>query len=139
MWVMKSRLMDTPLIRDVIMGIIRSTFYEHFCAGENAMAAGRSVLELNEAGLRGMLVYALEYAGDNDACDRNLQGFLDTAEATKSLPPSSVSSSHHQSIQKSCLQDLFFFIFVFVFVFYHLKNSNGKFPVEGFLLFLTFN
>ncbi|BFG26401.1 proline dehydrogenase 2 mitochondrial [Prunus yedoensis var. nudiflora] len=91
MWVMKSRLMDTPLIRDVIMGIIRYTFYEHFCAGENAVAAGRSVLELNEAGLRGMLVYALEYAGDNDACDRNLQGFLDTVEATKSLPPSSVS------------------------------------------------
>ncbi|KAM1418108.1 hypothetical protein ACFX14_021422 [Malus domestica] len=36
-----------------------------------------------------MLVYALEYADDNEACDRNLQGFLDTAESTKSLPPSS--------------------------------------------------
>ncbi|KAM1194693.1 hypothetical protein ACFX2J_021296 [Malus domestica] len=37
-----------------------------------------------------MLVYALEYADDNEACDRNLQGFLDTAESTKSLPPSSI-------------------------------------------------
>ncbi|KAM1218146.1 hypothetical protein EV1_044959 [Malus domestica] len=91
MWVMRSRLMQTPLIKDVILGLIRSTIYDHFCAGEDAVAAGKSVMELNEAGLRGMLVYALEYAGDNEACDRNLQGFLDTAESTKSLPPSSVS------------------------------------------------
>ncbi|TQD74370.1 hypothetical protein C1H46_040082 [Malus baccata] len=90
MWVMRSRLMQTPLIKDVILGLIRSTIYDHFCAGEDAVAAGKSVMELNEAGLRGMLVYALEYAGDNEACDRNLQGFLDTAESTKSLPPSSV-------------------------------------------------
>ncbi|KAB2613736.1 proline dehydrogenase 1 [Pyrus ussuriensis x Pyrus communis] len=91
MWVMRSRLMQTPLIKDVILGLIRSTIYDHFCAGEDAVAAGKSVMELNEAGLRGMLVYSLEYAGDNEACDRNLQGFLDTAESTKSLPPSSVS------------------------------------------------
>ncbi|CAN6574545.1 unnamed protein product [Malus baccata var. baccata] len=91
MWVMRSRLMQTPLIKNVILGLIRSTIYDHFCAGEDAVAAGKSVMELNEAGLRGMLVYALEYAGDNEACDRNLQGFLDTAESTKSLPPSSVS------------------------------------------------
>ncbi|XP_009378320.2 proline dehydrogenase 1, mitochondrial [Pyrus x bretschneideri] len=91
MWVMRSRLMQTPLIKDVILGLIRSTIYDQFCAGEDAVAAGKSVMELNEAGLRGMLVYSLEYAGDNEACDRNLQGFLDTAESTKSLPPSSVS------------------------------------------------
>ncbi|KAM2638274.1 hypothetical protein EV1_022670 [Malus domestica] len=65
MRIMRSRLMHTPLIKDV--------------------------MELNEAGLREMLVYALEYAGNNKACDRNLQGFLDTAESTKSLPPSSMS------------------------------------------------
>ncbi|KAM1480224.1 hypothetical protein ACFX2I_027394 [Malus domestica] len=65
MRVMRSRFMHTPLIKDVI--------------------------ELNEAGLRGMLVYALEYAGNNEACDRNLQGFLDTAESIKSLPLSLVS------------------------------------------------
>ena len=102
MWVMRSKLMQTPLIKDVIVGMIRSTIYDHFCAGEDAVAAGKSVLELNEAGLRGMLVYALEYAGDNEACDKNLQGFLDTAESTKSLPPSSVSSSpHHPKIKDS--------------------------------------
>ncbi|KAM1156730.1 hypothetical protein ACFX2B_027189 [Malus domestica] len=65
MRVMRSRLMHTPLIKDVMV--------------------------LNEAGLRGMLVYTLEYAGNNETCDRNLQGFLDTAESTKSLPPSSAS------------------------------------------------
>ncbi|XP_068336579.1 proline dehydrogenase 2, mitochondrial-like [Pyrus communis] len=91
MWIMRSRLMQTPLIKDVILEIIRSTIYDHFCAGENPVATRKSVLELNEAGLRGMLVYALEHAGDNEACDRNLQGFVDTVESAKSLPPSSVS------------------------------------------------
>ncbi|TQE05054.1 hypothetical protein C1H46_009346 [Malus baccata] len=91
MWVMRSRLMQTPLIKDVILGLIQSTIYDHFCTGENTAATEKLVIELNEAGLRGMLVYALEYADDNEACDRNLQGFLDTAESTKSLPPSSMS------------------------------------------------
>ncbi|PRQ53205.1 putative proline dehydrogenase [Rosa chinensis] len=91
MWMMRSRLMTTPGVKDVILGFIRSTFYEHFCAGEDTVATGESVRALNEAGLRGMLVYALEYASDNESCDRNLQGFLDTVESTKSLPRSSVS------------------------------------------------
>ena len=93
MWVMKSKLMEIELIRNVILETIRHTFYEHFCAGEDTVAAGHSLMRLREAGLRGMLVYALEYASDNDACDRNLQGFLRTVESTKSLPPSSVSFS----------------------------------------------
>lgn len=90
---MKSKLMEIELIRNVILETIRHTFYEHFCAGEDTVAAGHSLMRLREAGLRGMLVYALEYASDNDACDRNLQGFLRTVESTKSLPPSSVSFS----------------------------------------------
>ena len=93
MWMMRSRLMTTPGVKDVILGFIRSTFYEHFCAGEDAAATSKSVRALNEAGLRGMLVYALEYASDNESCDRNLQSFLDTVESTKSLPRSSVSKT----------------------------------------------
>ncbi|PON40576.1 Proline oxidase family [Parasponia andersonii] len=91
MWVMNSKLMQTELVRSVVMETIRHTFYEHFCAGEDTVAAGRTVMRLREAGLRGMLVYAMEYATDNDACDRNLEGFLRTVESTKSLPPSSAS------------------------------------------------
>ncbi|KAF4348099.1 hypothetical protein F8388_010049 [Cannabis sativa] len=89
MWVMKSKLMETELVKNVVMETIRHTFYEHFCAGEDTAAAGKTILKLREAGLRGMLVYALEYAADNESCDRNLDGFLQTVESTKSLPPSS--------------------------------------------------
>lgn len=107
MWLMKSKLMEMELVKSVVSETIRHTFYEHFCAGEDTAAAGRSILKLREAGLRGMLVYALEYASDNEACDRNLEGFLQTVESTKSLPPSSVSSR----IQSHSLFSLFIFFF----------------------------
>ncbi|KAE9466678.1 hypothetical protein C3L33_01410, partial [Rhododendron williamsianum] len=74
MWVMNSKLMDTGLLR----GVIRHTFFEHFCAGENPAEACRKVGEIWDSGLRGMLNYALEHAGDNESCDRNLDGFLRT-------------------------------------------------------------
>ncbi|CAN1241389.1 Proline dehydrogenase 2, mitochondrial [Linum perenne] len=38
-----------------------------------------------------MLDFAVEYTPDNKACDRNLQGFLQTVDSAASLPPSSVS------------------------------------------------
>lgn len=83
--------MNAGLLRGVMVGGIRHTFFEHFCAGENPAEACRKVNEIWDCGLRGMLVYALEHAGDNESCDRNLDGFLRTIEAAKSLPPSSVS------------------------------------------------
>ncbi|GAV60058.1 Pro_dh domain-containing protein [Cephalotus follicularis] len=92
MWVMKSRLMETDMVRDVISRVIRHTVFEHFCAGEDIVEATRCVRRINEAGLRGMLDFSVEHTRDNHACDQNFEGFLKTVEATKSLPPSSVSS-----------------------------------------------
>lgn len=91
MWVAKSRLLEMEYVKDVALGVIKRTFYDHFCAGEDAVEAGKSVLRLREYGLRGMLDYALEFVDDNQACDRNLTEFLRTVESAKSLPPSSVS------------------------------------------------
>ncbi|KAK9272235.1 hypothetical protein L1049_002606 [Liquidambar formosana] len=91
MWVMRSRLMETVVLRDVIVGIIKKTFFEHFCAGEDVEEAGRAIRSLWGSGLRGMLVYGVEHTDDNESCDRNLEEFLRTVESTKSLPPSSVS------------------------------------------------
>ena len=93
MWVMNSKLMDMEVFRDIVLAFVKHTFYEHFCAGENALATENTVRSLNSggAGLRAMLVYAVEYASDNQSCDRNLEAFLDTVEIAKSLPPSSVS------------------------------------------------
>jgi proline dehydrogenase len=93
MWVMKSKLMNMEYIRDIVLGLVRHTIYEHFCAGEEALAIGDTVRSLHRggAGLRAMLVYAVEYASDNQSCDRNLEAFLYTVEIAKSLPPSSVS------------------------------------------------
>lgn len=91
MWVMNSRLMETSLIRDVILKTVKHTFFEHFCAGETTEEAGDSIRKLHQAGLRGMLVYAVEHTTDNIGCDRNLEGFLKSVEFAKSLPPSSVS------------------------------------------------
>ncbi|XP_027358818.1 proline dehydrogenase 2, mitochondrial-like [Abrus precatorius] len=91
MWVMKSKLFQTGVLKDLVMSTTRKTFYEHFCAGEDAADAGRSIRALNDAGLRGMLVYGVEDAHDNDGCDRNLKGFLHTVDVSKSLPLNSVS------------------------------------------------
>lgn len=90
-WLMKSKLMETFLLRDVIVKTIKHTFFEHFVAGESAEEAGLTVRRLFESGLRGMLDYGLEYADDNESCDRNLEGFFQTVESTTALPPSSVS------------------------------------------------
>lgn len=90
-WVMRSNLMHVGVTRGAVLGALRHTFYEHFCAGEDAAAAGESVRCLHLCGLRSMLDYAVEYAGDNDSSDRNLEAFLHTVESATSLPPSSVS------------------------------------------------
>ena len=91
-WIMRSELMqtDNPL-RNLALSATRATFFDHFCAGEDAITAGRSIAGLNESGLRGMLVYGVEDANDNEACDRNLNGFLHTVDVSRSLPPSAVS------------------------------------------------
>ncbi|CAN0884279.1 Proline dehydrogenase 2, mitochondrial [Linum grandiflorum] len=89
--VMNSRLMDVEPARRIVYGVVRRTFYEHFCAGETPSEAREKVREVNQAGLRAMLDFAVEYTCDNDACDRNLDGFLDTVDSAISLPPSSVS------------------------------------------------
>ncbi|KAI9083367.1 hypothetical protein K1719_034581 [Acacia pycnantha] len=91
MWVMKSKLMEVDVLRNIILAAVRRTFFEHFCAGEDAVTAARSIKGLTDAGLRGMLVYGVEDAHDNDACDRNHAGFLHTVDVSRSLPPSSVS------------------------------------------------
>ncbi|XP_057492354.1 proline dehydrogenase 2, mitochondrial-like [Actinidia eriantha] len=92
MWVMNSKLMTTPVACDVVVGAIKHTFYEHFCAGRGPEEATRTAAKLWDSGMKGMLVYALEHAADNESCDRNLDAFLETVESTKSLATSSVSS-----------------------------------------------
>ncbi|XVE71985.1 hypothetical protein DITRI_Ditri11bG0002100 [Diplodiscus trichospermus] len=91
LWVMNSRLMETSLIRDIILKPVKYTFFEHFCAGETTGEAGECIRKIHDAGLRGMLCYAVEHTRDNAGCDQNLQGFLQTVQFAKSLPPSSVS------------------------------------------------
>lgn len=92
-WVMNSRLMETPILKQIILGGIKHTFYDHFCAGKDVEEAGRTITRLwNDVGLRGMLDYGLEYAVDNESCDQNMMELIKTVESSKSLPPSSVSS-----------------------------------------------
>ncbi|KAF6166338.1 hypothetical protein GIB67_015884 [Kingdonia uniflora] len=90
-WIMKSSLMETMIIRDVILKTVKHTFYEHFCAGENLNEARRTLQALWDDGLKGILDYGLEDAVNNESCDRNLNEFLKTVESTKLLPQSSVS------------------------------------------------
>ncbi|KAI3520937.1 hypothetical protein L1887_10392 [Cichorium endivia] len=91
MWVMGSRLMQVGLLRELVLGVIKHTVYEHFVAGADTSEAGRTVKKLWESGLRGMLDYGLEHAVDNESCDKNAQQFIKTVESTQSLPASSVS------------------------------------------------
>ncbi|KAL4650936.1 hypothetical protein ACB092_01G123100 [Castanea dentata] len=82
MWVMNSKLMDIEVFKEIVLGFVKHTFYERFCAGEDALATGGTVRRLHNggAGLRAMLDYAMEYAGDNQSCDRNLEAFLRTRD-----------------------------------------------------------
>ncbi|KAJ4930453.1 hypothetical protein NE237_000059 [Protea cynaroides] len=89
--VVKSKLLETVVFREIILKVVKHSFYEHFCAGENVKEASMTLQRLWDDGLRGILDYGLEDAVDNNSCDRNLQEFLNTVEATKLLPPSSVS------------------------------------------------
>lgn len=92
LWVMNSRLMETPILKQVISGAIKHTFYDHFCAGENLEEAGRTITRLwDRSGLQGMLDYGLENAVDYESCDQNMMEFIKTVEHSSSLPPSSVS------------------------------------------------
>ena len=92
-WLLRSNLMHVHGIRDLILATVRNTFFDHFCAGEDAITTAASIRHLNRAGLRGMLVYGVEDANDNDACHRNFKGFLHTIDVSRSLPPSSVTPS----------------------------------------------
>ncbi|PSR87789.1 Proline dehydrogenase [Actinidia chinensis var. chinensis] len=92
-WVMNSKLMTAPVAREVTVGAIKHTFYEHFCAGRGPVEAARTAAKLWDSGLKGMLVYALEHAADNESCDWNLDAFLKTVESIKSLATCSVSST----------------------------------------------
>ncbi|KAF8399201.1 hypothetical protein HHK36_015066 [Tetracentron sinense] len=109
-WVMKSRLLETMIFRDVILATVKHTFYEHFCAGENLEEAGRTLQGLWDDGLKGILDYGLEDASDNESCDRNLEEFLRTVESTKSLPPSSILLLDND-IDQSSGEDQYFNLF----------------------------
>ncbi|XP_060192947.1 proline dehydrogenase 2, mitochondrial-like [Lycium barbarum] len=90
-WVMNSKLMHMPIFRELIMGFVKNTFYEHFCAGKDLEEVRRTVTKLSNVGLKVMLDYGAEHATDNESCDHSMNVFLQTAESTKSLPSSSVS------------------------------------------------
>ena len=113
MWVMNSKLMNIEVFRDMVLGVVKHTFYEHFCGGEDALATGDTVRRLHRGGdgLRVMLDYSVECVSDNQSCDRNLEAFLHTVEIAKSLPPSSVSFSHYFSFGFILLHDLSFSLF----------------------------
>ncbi|XP_055805987.1 proline dehydrogenase 2, mitochondrial-like isoform X2 [Solanum dulcamara] len=90
-WVMNSKFMHIPIFRELILGFVKRTFYEHFCAGKDLTEVRSTVSKLSKVGLKGMLDYGVEHATDNESCDQSMKVFLQTAEMTKSLPSSSVS------------------------------------------------
>ncbi|KAL1824398.1 hypothetical protein ACET3Z_011176 [Daucus carota] len=91
-WVINSKLMNVRVFKDLVMGFTKRTFYDHFVAGRNVDEAGETVKMLWDDGFRGMLDYGLEHVDDNESCDRNSEAFIKTADSTKSLPATSVSS-----------------------------------------------
>ncbi|VFQ80792.1 unnamed protein product [Cuscuta campestris] len=90
-WVMNSRAMEVPVVRESILGVVRHLFYDHFCGGRDLVEVGRTVSRLSDSGLKAMLDYGLEHATDNKSCDLSLKVILDTADSVNSHPSSSVS------------------------------------------------
>ncbi|KAK4490767.1 hypothetical protein RD792_001475 [Penstemon davidsonii] len=92
MWVMNSKMMETPILRDIILEGVEHSFFKHFCAGKDLKEAGETVGKLwDGAKIRAMLDYGLEHADDNESCDRNLEEFVRTIESTTQQPSSPVS------------------------------------------------
>ncbi|XP_059293809.1 proline dehydrogenase 2, mitochondrial-like isoform X3 [Lycium ferocissimum] len=91
MWVMNSKLMEMPVFKEVMLGFVKNTFYEHFCAGKDLADVRRTVTNLSNSGLKAMLDYGVEHATENESCDQSMKSFIQTIESTKSLPESSAS------------------------------------------------
>ncbi|KAI3500598.1 hypothetical protein L1887_36422 [Cichorium endivia] len=90
LWVMNSKLMKVPLFKQLVMGTIKCTAYDHFVAGRDTVETGETVRRLWDSGVRGMLDYGVEHAVDNESCDKAAEQLIKTAESTQSLPSSSV-------------------------------------------------
>ncbi|GLJ42502.1 hypothetical protein SUGI_0880940 [Cryptomeria japonica] len=89
--VLRLPLMKHAAFRIPVLQAVKQTAYSHFCAGENVAEASATLQRMWELGLKGILDYSLEDATDNDSCDQNLQGFLNTVQTTLRLPAGSVS------------------------------------------------
>ncbi|XP_051117701.1 proline dehydrogenase 1, mitochondrial-like isoform X2 [Andrographis paniculata] len=81
--VMNSKLMENRISKGIVLGVIKHTFYDHFCGGENLKEADLTVKRLAKSGLKAMLDYGLEHAVDEASCDSNLEEFLRTIESAK--------------------------------------------------------
>lgn len=90
MWIMNSKLMEMPVFRELMLGFVKNTFYEHFCAGRDLTEVRRTVTNLSDSGLKAMLDYGVEHATGNETCEQSTAAFIQTIESTKSLPESSV-------------------------------------------------
>lgn len=121
-WVMKSGLMRTPILKELILSVVNRSFYGHFVAGRDLKEAGDTVVRLWNDGLRGMLDYGLEHATDNESCDRNMTEFIKTIESSKSLPPTSVSFLIYMYMILYSIEELYQFCYVI--------HSSGK-PCGG--------
>lgn len=89
--VMNSRLMKTPVSREILLGSIEHTLYHHFCGGKTLGDADRAARKLWDSGLQAMLDYGMEHADNNALCDQNMVEIVRTIASTKSLSPSPVS------------------------------------------------
>ncbi|XP_019185884.1 PREDICTED: proline dehydrogenase 2, mitochondrial-like [Ipomoea nil] len=85
--VMNSRLMEIPVVRETVMGLVERTFYGQFCAGRDLEEVARTVAGMSETGIKAMLDYGSEHSHDNESCDRSMNDILQTVDSAKSLPP----------------------------------------------------
>lgn len=101
-WVMNSRLMKTPISKEVLLGSIEHTLYHHFCGGKNLIEADRAARKLRDSGLRVMLDYGMEHADNNAACDLNTDEIIGTIASTDQSLPTSPESSVVVKITAIC-------------------------------------
>ncbi|KAL4308451.1 hypothetical protein GQ457_01G050830 [Hibiscus cannabinus] len=98
--VMNPRLMETALVRDVILKTVKHTAFEHFCAGETTEEAGDCVRTI----LRRVLAYAVEHA-----TDRNFEGFIRSFQFSNSLPPSSTKLDLSSQVKSFLDHEILFY------------------------------
>ncbi|KAL2320971.1 hypothetical protein Fmac_029940 [Flemingia macrophylla] len=83
-WLLRSNLMNINGLREILLASVRHSFYNHFCSGEDAPAATKSIRALAARRPPRHARLRRRRRPRQPRCDRNFHGFLRTVDVSRS-------------------------------------------------------